>query len=67
MQIPDIFKAMNMRLQNRRTYAQALEAYNKATQQAKASECIQCGQCEGACPQSIPIIERLRQAAEMFE
>lgn len=33
----------------------------------KASNCIQCGQCEDACPQHIPIIEKLEQAAQLFD
>ena len=33
----------------------------------KASDCIQCGQCEDACPQSIPIIEKLEKAASLFD
>ena len=32
-----------------------------------ASDCIQCGQCEAACPQHIDIITQLETAAEMFE
>ena len=33
----------------------------------KASECIQCFQCEATCPQHIEIVGKLRQAAELFE
>ena len=33
----------------------------------KASECIECYQCEDACPQHIPIVEKLKRAAELFE
>ena len=34
---------------------------------AKGSECIACGSCEARCPFSVPIIERMQQAADMFE
>ena len=33
----------------------------------KASECIECYQCEDACPQHIPIVEKLKRAVELFE
>ena len=33
----------------------------------KASECIQCFQCEAACPQHIEIVGKLQKAAELFE
>jgi predicted aldo/keto reductase-like oxidoreductase len=33
----------------------------------RASECIGCGQCEGVCPQHIPIIDELVKVAEHFE
>ena len=33
----------------------------------KASDCIQCHSCEDACPQHIEIVEKLEDAAELFE
>lgn len=31
-----------------------------------AADCIACGQCEAVCPQSLPIIDELKKAAEQF-
>ncbi|MDL2220795.1 aldo/keto reductase [Eubacteriales bacterium OttesenSCG-928-N14] len=33
--------------------------------EATAADCIECGQCEAACTQQLPIIERLRYMAEI--
>ena len=33
----------------------------------KASDCIACGQCEGVCPQHLPIITLMQEAVEKFE
>ncbi|MDO4798731.1 MAG: aldo/keto reductase [Coriobacteriales bacterium] len=34
---------------------------------ARASDCIQCAQCESACPQQIDIVHQLEVAASKFE
>jgi len=38
-----------------------------ALKKAPASECIECGECETVCPQSIKIIEELAKAAKVLE
>ena len=65
--IPEIFRAMNENIIFGRLEA-AKRGYARITQSGgKASECLQCGQCEAACPQHLGIIEYLKQCAEALE
>ena len=66
IRIPDIFNAMNRQLGTGQM-ADALEHYRQVTSEGHhASDCIECRQCEGACPQHLPITEHLKTAAIMF-
>ena len=65
--IPKVFAAANKQL-GQNDAGKAKEAYARAIDgRGKASDCIGCGQCEGACPQHLPVIEWLRKCAEILE
>ncbi len=65
--IPSLFDAMNRKLIYN-DFAAAKMSFGWATSNnAKPSECIQCGQCESACPQHLPIIKHLQEIAALFE
>ncbi|MBE6471414.1 MAG: 4Fe-4S dicluster domain-containing protein [Coriobacteriaceae bacterium] len=38
-----------------------------ASEGHRAGDCIQCGQCEDACPQHIEIVSKLEDAADLFD
>ncbi len=66
IRIPRLFSCMN----NKKRFQDwnADFYYETITQNtAKASQCVQCGQCEEACPQHLPIRELLQQVAAEFE
>jgi len=43
------------------------ERYAFVPKEARASNCVQCGQCEIHCPQSIGIMEALKNTKDLFE
>ena len=62
--IPEIFNVVNRKKGS--PEFRTVREYTIVTQgRGKASDCIQCGQCEGACPQHLPIIELLEQCTEL--
>ena len=66
--IPDVFRAVNtMRLYNE--VFRPKNFYNGVVGQGhgRASECIGCGQCEGVCPQHLPIIDLLKEASGLLD
>ena len=66
--IPAYFSIYNQDEREGADHAADRAAYAKIAETAgKASDCIACGQCEGICPQKLPIIENLRQVADALE
>lgn len=66
--IPDYFELYN----NSKAFCKAKEAQtNRYVQinktKGKASDCIECGQCESKCPQHIEIRNFLKDVAKTFE
>lgn len=65
--IPEIFAARNRQL----VWGQLQEGasdYAKAVAGAgTASDCVACGQCEGACPQQLKVIDHLKDCAAAFD
>lgn len=65
--IPEIFSAMNKQLGNGQR-EEAVADYARVTEsKGKVSDCIDCKQCEHACPQHLEITEYLRQSARALE
>ena len=68
--IPEYFNVYN----NLKQFGKKIQNINTAVYykvlgetHGKASDCIECGQCESHCPQHIQIIENLKLVAETFE
>ena len=65
--IPDVFRAVNtMRLYNDKFRPKAFY-YGLIGRSGRASDCIACGQCEGMCPQHLPIIELMKESSELLD
>ncbi len=64
--IPDIFTVINRKKGS--PEFRTLREYAIVTQgKGKASDCVQCGQCESVCPQHLPIIKLLEDARVELE
>lgn len=66
--IPDLFSAMNTNLiYGNLSSAKQHYQWHTSDGHGKASDCIQCGQCELQCPQHIEIRQWLKEIAETLE
>ena len=65
--IPDVFRTIN----TLRRYPDDWRSKNfysgVVSRHGKAADCIGCGQCESVCPQHLPIIELLKEAASILD
>ena len=62
--IPEIFTVANRREGS--PEFRTVREYNNVTMgRGRASDCVECGQCEGACPQHLPIIKLLQDCRSM--
>lgn len=65
--IPEIFAVKNSE-GIKKSWDDGKQAYAIATHgKGKASECLECGQCESACPQHLEIISLLKDCRKMEE
>lgn len=68
IRIPDIFRALNTaRLYPKDNRPKMFYKNLTGAGSGKASDCIHCRQCESVCPQHLPIIELLKEAAATLE
>ena len=65
--IPDIISAINTKRKFPGDMRPQFFYNGLVARTGKASDCIECGQCEGVCPQHLPIITILKEGVEKFE
>ena len=64
--IPEIFTVKN-RQRGNEAFRGRREYVIATTGRGKASDCVECGQCENACPQQIKVISHLKECVTQFE
>ncbi len=68
IRIPDVLRAVNTILLYHDDFRPKSFYKNLLVDgSGKASDCVACGQCEGVCPQHLPIIELMADAAKRLE
>jgi len=67
--IPDYFVIYSNLVRSKGTQKDLAKVYygNLIRDYGKASDCVQCGVCEGHCPQHLPIMKHLKEIATALE
>lgn len=66
--IPDVFRVVNtMALYQEDFRPRSFYRGLVSAGSGRAADCVACGQCEGVCPQHLPIIQLMREAAEKLD
>lgn len=65
--IPDVFRAVNTMRLYKEEFRPKMFYHGLVHKSGRAGDCVACGQCEGVCPQHLPIIELLREASAVFD
>lgn len=63
--IPEYFAAYNRKVMGKADYREYFAGLTDKT--ARASACVECGNCESACPQHIDIIARLKGMKDLIK
>lgn len=65
--IPDLFAVMNTKQIHKNWDADRCYSEVHTATGSRASDCLECGKCEKACPQHLPIRQLLKDVAKAFE
>ncbi|MBQ8108946.1 MAG: aldo/keto reductase [Clostridia bacterium] len=66
--IPDVFRAVNtMKLYHEEFRPKSFYGGLINQGHGRAADCVGCGQCEGVCPQHLPIIDLLKDASARLD
>ena len=66
--IPDVFRAVNtMKLYHEEFRPKSFYKGLVAQGHGRAADCVGCAQCEGVCPQHLPIIKLMKEASARLD
>ncbi len=65
--IPDYFALYNAEQEDKGDPAHKERYAELSKEHGRASDCVECGQCESVCPQHLPVMDWLKKTAKVFE